>query len=559
MSLMQGRERGQVLVLTALFLVVLLLAGALAMDYSSWLVARRDYQAVVDAAALAGAAQLPPPGVAASSTEWQADQNNAAVEALVYLSDHLGFPVTRSAAAANVSSFLNNPAPYVPTGSGYCVWIWTPVPLSTVSASADSQCAPSSSTLYSPATFAGDQRKVFVRVQSLRPALLGGVAGIQNELVSAIAVAGGARNNWAVIALKPRLNTPDQYYGVNIMGSSTLTIPDGDVGGNYTLAWGGQYSHVVFPAGTDQEVALAEPQTVQGVGSVLNGLGIQQLLDNPIPDPAYGTPSMCSGSLTSPCWPEYPPSTGGATNKGVYPACATAQDINKHSINCANGSSITIYPGRYEQVKIPSGTTVTLSKDCYPGDTACTSENRAGVFYFALDNLSNGGGLYLNGTSGQPTVLTGCGVLLIFDPNESGGSGIQMNVAGYGNTININSTSCGMLSSPPHPGGGTTPYPWYGYGAADFTNPISVWVRPNLSGYNVTTPNSGSRVITMGAHATINENGVVYAPQDNTTIFGGPSGSGVGQIVAWTITYDGGTSVTESFQGPALIRTRLYQ
>lgn len=54
-----GRERGQVLVIFALTLVVLLLFAALAFDTGSMLLERRDQQNAADAAALAGARYLP--------------------------------------------------------------------------------------------------------------------------------------------------------------------------------------------------------------------------------------------------------------------------------------------------------------------------------------------------------------------------------------------------------------------------------------------------------------------------------------------------------------------
>src|SRR4051812_33278573 len=53
--------RGQVLVLFALLLVVLLLVSALAVDYGGGLVTKRNYQNVADAASLAGAQQLTRP------------------------------------------------------------------------------------------------------------------------------------------------------------------------------------------------------------------------------------------------------------------------------------------------------------------------------------------------------------------------------------------------------------------------------------------------------------------------------------------------------------------
>src|SRR5258706_13824518 len=48
-------QRGQVLVLFAFVLIVLLLVSALAVDYGGWLLARRSYQNAADQAAVAGA------------------------------------------------------------------------------------------------------------------------------------------------------------------------------------------------------------------------------------------------------------------------------------------------------------------------------------------------------------------------------------------------------------------------------------------------------------------------------------------------------------------------
>src|SRR5205807_401530 len=56
-----NRQQGQTLVLFTLFLIVLLGSSALTVDYGSWLLFRRSYQNVADAAALAGVAQLTRP------------------------------------------------------------------------------------------------------------------------------------------------------------------------------------------------------------------------------------------------------------------------------------------------------------------------------------------------------------------------------------------------------------------------------------------------------------------------------------------------------------------
>jgi hypothetical protein len=309
--------------------------------------------------------------------------------------------------------------------------------------------------------------------------------------------------------------------------------------------------------------------------------------DYPIPDPDYFTPQppFCSGVASSQKCLEPnsmgsgsvgqwgpPPSTGGTNRLGAYPLCARPQDINNQvlDLSCLSSpASFTIYPGQYTLLKIPGNTTATMSHYCF-GDSAdpnvdplalatpdmdCINNARAGVYYFS-SNASNSG-LYMTAGSGSPSSLTGCGVLAIFDPNESGGSRVQLNVGGAGNTLAINPTSCNMKIDQGNGAVGTTPFVWYGYNDP-FTNPVSIWVR-KTGGYSLTNPQSGSHVITMGSGSTIQENGVIYAPEDNTIVSGGPLGSGVGQIVAWTITYVGNSTIDETYQGPGLLRTRLWQ
>lgn len=44
--------------------------------------------------------------------------------------------------------------------------------------------------------------------------------------------------------------------------------------------------------------------------------------------------------------------------------------------------------------------------------------------------------------------------------------------------------------------------------------------------------------------------GVQYAPTDNVVISGGSAGAGdVGQIIAWTLKYDGGTTINQRYPG----------
>ena len=61
MSPPRRQSKGQVLALFALFLVVLIGATAVTVDYGTWLKSRRDYQNFADAAVLAGGGFLSRP------------------------------------------------------------------------------------------------------------------------------------------------------------------------------------------------------------------------------------------------------------------------------------------------------------------------------------------------------------------------------------------------------------------------------------------------------------------------------------------------------------------
>ncbi|WP_321931150.1 pilus assembly protein TadG-related protein [Paraburkholderia guartelaensis] len=83
----RGGQRGSVSVMVAVFLVVLLGCAALAIDVARWVIVRNELQNAADAAALAGARQLPGQLVAAaSSTTW----SNAATAATTVANTYAG-------------------------------------------------------------------------------------------------------------------------------------------------------------------------------------------------------------------------------------------------------------------------------------------------------------------------------------------------------------------------------------------------------------------------------------------------------------------------------------
>jgi Flp pilus assembly protein TadG len=83
-------------------------------------------------------------------------------------------------------------------------------------------------------------------------------------------------------------------------------------------------------------------------------------------------------------------------------------------------------------------------------------------------------------------------------------------------------------------------------------NNISVYVEFANAPWQTTcstlqTPAEGTTVVKIQGGATYFIKGVLYGPGDNMYIGGGPAGSGVGQVVAWTLTCSGNSSVQEAY------------
>jgi hypothetical protein len=70
---------------------------------------------------------------------------------------------------------------------------------------------------------------------------------------------------------------------------------------------------------------------------------------------------------------------------------------------------------------------------------------------------------------------------------------------------------------------------------------------------------SNTSVIKITASAGMSWSGVTYAPRDNVNLAGQPTHDGIGQIVAWTVTFDGGTIIRQKFDGPDASLPRLLE
>jgi hypothetical protein len=79
-----------------------------------------------------------------------------------------------------------------------------------------------------------------------------------------------------------------------------------------------------------------------------------------------------------------------------------------------------------------------------------------------------------------------------------------------------------------------------------FNISLYIEVMPNWQTTCTTAP-TGSNVVKITGGGYYNIQGTVYGPADNMQISSGGSGSGVGQIVAWTLLLSGGAPINELY------------
>ena len=231
----RGDPRGQVLVLFALVLVVLLLVSALAIDYGGWLVAKRNYQNVSDSASLAGAQYLTRPSSSAK-------QSLAKEAAWKSVATALGFDLTTFNAATRAAA----PSNLVYSENGYNVWVASPP------SDANVPCA-GVNCLYSGKVYPGKVSSngvVFVRIDHEANTYMSRIAGIGRN-VSAWSSAGRFPRDFAVIAMCDPFDISSRCLAgdanIKLDGSGTnLVVETGDVGTNRWVKTGGNSSSLAL-------------------------------------------------------------------------------------------------------------------------------------------------------------------------------------------------------------------------------------------------------------------------------------------------------------------------
>jgi Flp pilus assembly protein TadG len=495
-----SRQRGQVLPLFALMLVALFAIAGLAIDVSSGYSARQAYRTASDAASLAGAQDLQTTG---SRAVTGTDRTKARTDALNSLKQTFNATTTGAGTCNPAANIANCEL----TGTPFVVSIRTPV---TACVSCDLD------------------RSVQVTVTNPQFSLsFSRVIGIDHWNVGTSSVAGlFFSGQYALITLRPPdgIDTGNALADVEVNGSTTLLkIDGGDIGSNRSVVSSGTvgldpgYSiyHYDAPTPWDTTPPIVPPE---------------RRLTSLIQDPKY----------------PYPSSTGAPA---TYSTLASAKDTAANCLTIVTTRLITDPGYRNFVPGFPSAPDMS-EINCYRQgiyDVELTDRNDE------LTVLEPGLYFFRQGISLQSNLVGGYqpnspGVALVFPRDEE----FKNNNTGL---VALNAgTRFGNAS------GGIEAAPARAYdGSPVVTNTTPGVLMTVMVEWDdrctVTQPYPRPCRDTQNDAIKLNSSslylaGVQYAPSDNAAIAGGSAGVGyVGQIVAWTVKYSGGSTLNQEFLG----------
>jgi hypothetical protein len=506
-------ESGQVLPLFALFLVVLLGMAALAIDISRAYSDLRFYRATTDASSLAGAQDLQTTGTRSVTAT---DQQRARGHALQSLEQRLNGLAT--GCGPTTADIIDCPI----AGTPFLVSVKTPSP-------SCSTCDPDRSvqvTMRNP-----DYGLSFARL-----------FGSDEWNVGTTSVSGLVYGSqYAVITLRPpkALGSTFDVKDIVLNGTgTTLTVRNGDIGSNSNMELNGTGAAVILDPGFKVFHYTAPP--------LWSGPPASQKISTLIRDPNYVMPSFTGA-------PTFNNSTSAAARStaDTDPTCQAEAD--------------KLDPAKYPFIATADPADIY----CYNPGIYTSSNNNARIVHNANSDivLLKPGAYYL-----RKGMAIGGHVIGGYEANDPG---VVLAFDECGNTCNFDGTNALTISLnagdqfPPGSGGATASaaIDWAGNpvltsGPSSPTPPLIITLyvvkdpgcyvptsAPFIEPSSCNNPNS-HKTLNMAGGGSLALIGVQYAPSDNIKISGGSSGDGeVGQIIAWTITYDGGTRINQHYPG----------
>jgi len=495
----RDRQCGQVLPLFAVMLVALFAIASLAIDISSAYSAQQGYRTTSDAAALAGAQNLQTVG---SRAVGPTDRTNARRDALQSLKNAFGATGTGAGACDPAAQIVS------------CELSGTPIRANITTPLAAGSCVS-----------CDPNRSVQVTVDNAQFSLsFARVMGIDHWNVGVSSVAGLFFSpQYALITLRPPngIDTGSALGDVSVNGSgSLLNIDNGDIGTNRSL-------------------------TSSGTVSLDTTYSIYHF-DAPTPWGASPPEHRITSFIQDPKYP-YPSSTGAP---GTYATMASARDT---PANCQTIVTTWLTPDNGYKNYVPGfPPTPNMSKiNCY----------RPGIYNVQLNDSSGDltvlePGLYFfrRGIALQSSLIGG------YQPNSPGVALVVPQDQQFKN----NNTGLVALNAGTRVGGSSGVEATAAL-AYDGVTPIVSNTTPAVlmtvivewdSRCTVTQPypsacdDNHNDTIKLSGGSSLYLAGIQYAPSDNAALAGGNTGVGyVGQIVAWTVTYSGGTTLNQEFLG----------
>jgi hypothetical protein len=564
------RQRGQVLPLFALMLVMLLAIAGLAIDVSAGYSARQAYRTASDAASLAGAQNLQTPG---SRAVTPTDRTNARTDALASLKQAFNATGT-GAGACNPANQGIQIDDCELLGTPFLVSIKTPSPTCVL-------CDP------------GHSVQVTVRNPTFQLSF-SRILGFDHWNVATTSVAGLVfARSYAVVTLRPPKDSGSTFLVNDITLNSNNTVVNvinGDVGSNANMTYSGLGTVLNIDSGYGMYYFDPYFAPKWYTSPPYPPAQLVQKLPTLIPDPGYRYPAM-RGSLGSTLCMTGPPGTDCAPTFDdartseylTIPAVERADEVGSEceaeltKVDPTRYTFITSYtpdkiycfdPGIYESGTGARNAQIVIG-------TGEVGLLKPGAYYLksGLDVGGNGSRLIGGYEGGQP------GVALMFD---EAGPGNCPSCIFSGNSADTLALNAGTKFPRGTSGvGATAAIDWDNRrvetsGPASPTPAIlmSLLVRKDTDGAGGTSecvvPTSApfiepsgcrdgkNQTINIAGGGQLDLEGVQYMPTDNVAISGSSDGNGtVGQIISWTLTYSGGTTLNQEGageQGPGTLR-----
>jgi Flp pilus assembly protein TadG len=507
-------SRGQVIVLTALMMIVLVGIMGLAIDVSAAFFEQRVERSVADAASLAGAQDLQQQGSRNPPTSAeQANARSHAMDVLVALFNATSKPAT------SVGSPCLTAAGCALPGTPYTVGIQTPSP-----SCVDCAAAP----------------ELAVQVTIKRPFGLtfARVLGQSQWTVSGSSVAAILHpRRYGMVTLrppKPRTSNPavdTNEKNLTLNGGSTVNVINGDIGTN-TTAYAPNNAYINLSPGFklfhyDAYELWTPPPT---------GVQISTL----IKDPNYAIPQRVTGTGGTPSYPTPADGLDTAAN------CAVQQALVPPAYKIRDGTPVNTLPATkvlcYKPGIYQPGTNNALTNADH--DTAVLLE--PGVYFLdgGLSNSSTIIGGYQGGQPGVALVFLECNNQCQMTANSSDLLALNFGDAtpfGTGSRATSAVGPQGLVQT-----SGSEPTLMTLIVVRD---PGCVVQQPYPSGCNdgVSGGSNQNLTLKLPGGGALFVAGVQYAPSDNVKVAGNATGTGtVGEIISWTLEYDSGFLNQES-------------